>query len=295
MYGLKHKQNDTRGMSLFTAVLETFAKMDRYRQATLTGAENNAKIAWTVVHDKDSTGENPFANTIKQSFGKDKGVAPETASLQDDAASKVAQMTEGQYVNLPNGAKLERHGGSTDDKFKDFFNVNIDIVYATLGIPPEVAMDKFEQNYSSSRAALKSWEYKMIVDRENILKQQYYKPFFDFWLDIAILDNMVNAEGYLQAMSDDNYMVLESYRNCRFIGAGVPHIDPAKEVRAEREKLGPMYANVPLSSAEQSMELLNTGDYSQNIKKIKDEKKQFDEIDVDPPANGNGGGGNGAS
>jgi len=184
----------------------------------------------------------------------------------DAKAEKIAVSTKKAVYNLPKGASLQRHSGSTDIHFKDYFNVNIDIVYATLGIPPEVAMDKFGGAYSGSRAALKSWEYKIVVDRETMLKRRFYKPFYDYWLDVMVLDNMVQAPGYLQALQENNFMVLEAYRNCRFIGATVPHIDPVKEVSAERLKLGKAFERFPLSSAEQSLEALNTGDVENVIK-----------------------------
>lgn len=275
MYGLKAKKSDIRGMALLTAVLETAASMDRYKDATLKAAEENAKIPLTIEHDQYSDGSSPFTDQIAQAFGKGKGVAPETETDNCDViATKVAQSTNKQTYNLTPGSKLVRHAGSTDSKFSEFFNVNIDIVYATLGIPPEVALDKFGGAYSGSRAALKSWEYKMLVDREITLKRQFYKPFFDYWLDIQVLDNLIQAPGYIKALMDKNYMVLESYRNCRFIGPTVPHIDPVKEVNAERLKLGKAFENVPLTDVDQVMERLNTGDYEQVIKKASNEYEQ---------------------
>jgi len=272
MYGLKHKKSDVRGMSLLTAVLETASNMDRYKDATLKAAEENAKIPYTIEHKQFSDGENPLVQNIATSFGKGKGVAPETATdVAEAKATKIAQSTAKQTYNMPLGAEFKRHAGSSDSNFRDYFSINIDMVYATLGIPPEVAMDKFGGAYSGSRAAIKSWEYKIMVDREIILKRQFYKPFFDFWLDIAILNLTIQAPGYLQAIQEKNHMILESYRNCRFIGSTVPHIDPVKEVAAERLKLGKALENIPLSSIEQSMENLNTGDYDQIINQVSEE------------------------
>jgi len=283
MYGMKYKKSEIRGMSLLAAVIETADKMDRYKDATLGSAEENAKIPYTIEHDNNSTGENPLAQHIAQSFGKGKGTAPETETDNADVvASKVAQTTNKMALNMPKGASLKRNSGNTDLYFRDFFEINIDIIYATLGIPPEVAMDKFGGAYSGSRAAIKSWEYKMMTDRDIILKRQFYKPFFDFWLDIQILKNVVQAPGYLGG----DEMVKESYRNCRFIGATVPHIDPVKEVLAERQKLGDRLKGIPLTSIEQSMENLNTGDYNQVIKQVTNEKNIAGDFAIAQPAIG---------
>lgn len=276
-YGMKYKISDVRGMSLLSAVLETSSKMDRYKDATLGSAEENAKIPYTIEHSKDSTGEDILTKQIGQSFGKGKGVAPETNSYTEcengGFASKIAQTTSKTTYNMPIGAKLARNSGNADIHFGEFFGVNLDIVYATIGIPPEIALDKFSGAYSGSRAALKSWEYKMLIDRVVMLKNRYYKPFYNYWLDINVLNFTITAPGYLEALQNKDSMFLAAYRNARFIGATVPHIDPLKEVNAERAKLGSSFDQYPLTTMEQAAENLNTGDAAEILKKAENEKE----------------------
>jgi capsid protein len=288
MIGLKYKLNKVRGMSFLTAVLETDAKLNRYQDATLGSAEENAKVPYTIEHNQFSDGENPMVKQLAQAMGKNKGEAPETKSYLDSEpiAAKVAQTTSKSVYNLPIGSSLKRNNYSADSQFSDFYTINENLVYITLGFPPEVARDFFNNNYSSSRAALKSFEYKLLVDRDLYMKNQFYKPNFDYWLDHEIMMNRIDIPQYLEAILIDNYdneIIKEAYRNCRFIGATVPHIDPVKEVNAERLKLGKSFENIPISTAEQSCELLNTGDFDQIIKKTEDEKEMseyFDDIDT---------------
>lgn len=273
MYGRKYKIDDVRGMSLLSAVLETAAKLDRYKEATVGSAEENAKIPYTIEHNQFSTGENPLVNQLAQSLGKGNGSAPETKDIDPNIlATKIAQTTAKQTYNMPIGSTLKRHEAKVDIEFGDFFINNLDIIYATLGIPAEVALDKFEGSYSSSRAALKSWEYNLLVKRQKILTNQFYKPIYDFWLDLKIFTGEFNLNGYIKAFRKNNYNILGAYRNCRFIGAAVPHIDPLKEVNAARKKLGTEFDSVPLSSVEQVCEELNSGDFQQVIIKAKNEK-----------------------
>jgi len=274
-YGLKYKIGDVRGMSLLGAVLETASKMDRYKDATLGSAEENAKIPYTIEHNQFSDGENPMIKQLAQSMGKNKGVAPETDSFAscEPIASKIAQTTTKQTYNMPVGSTLKGHQYQTDLNFTEFLEKNMDIVFATLGIPPEVAMDKFGGAYSGSRAALKSWEYKMFTDRITLMENGFYKPFYDFWLDVFVLNNGITIEGYLKAFQKNDIMTLAAFKNCRFIGTTVPHIDPVKEVKAEREKLGGLLKNIPLTTAEQACEALNTGDYQAIVLKAEKEKQ----------------------
>ena len=60
-------------------------------------------------------------------------------------------------------------------------------------------------------------------------------------------------------------MGISAYQHARFIGANVPHIDPVKEVAAERLKLGKSGADIPLTTAEAATEALNGGDYETNV------------------------------
>jgi capsid protein len=269
--GLKSKENDIRGMSLLTAVLETSAKMDRFKDATLTNAEQNAKIVGQIVHDALSDGSNPMINELAQRLGKGKGNMPDSVEDGEIRAAKIAELIQGTVFNMGQGQEYKQNQTKTDPSFKDFFGINIDVVYATLGIPPEVAKDLFGGAYSGSRAALKSWEYKMNTDRIKKLDRQFYGPVYDFWLNVAIVKGDIQALGYLKALIEGDFMLLAAYRNKRFIGATVPHIDPKKEADAERTVLGPAYKDVPLTTAEKSTENLNRGDYNANIKKSENE------------------------
>ena len=75
----------------------------------------------------------------------------------------------------------------------------------------------------------------------------------------------MQAPGYLSAIRSENSEVVEAYRNSRFLGVGVPHVDPLKEVQAERAKLGDLAASIPLTTVEKATEALNSGDSAQNI------------------------------
>ena len=279
MYGMKAKKSDVRGLTLLSAIMEKAAKIDRYIEATVGAAELGAKIPITIEHNQFSTGENPFLDQLSQSMGKNKGIDWQTISEDSEAkATKIAQITNQSTVNLPQGAKLNKLINNVDSQFKSFLEPNMNMIYSVIGIPPEVAQDKFGGAYSGSRAALKSWEHKMKVDRKNIMKDQFYKPIYDYWLDLAIMMGIVTAPGYMDALQSENYYIIESWRTSRFIGALVPHIDPVKEVSAMRMKLGKLFETVPLQTIEQVMEELNSGDFDNAMKKLSDEKKVISEF-----------------
>jgi len=292
-YGMRYKIDSVRGLSSLSTLLEEGEKLDRYKEATIGAAEENSKYAFFIEHGNNSTGANPLLKGLQQSANAGQPIAKETNfGGNEQAATKISASTGKQAINLENDSTVKKSTDNVDINFESFYSPNSDIYYATAGIAPEVAKDKFGGAYSGSRAALKSWEYKILTDRVTFFETYFYKPIYAYWLDIMILKGDIIAGGYFEAMQSKDTTALEAYRSSRFIGATVPHIDPLKEVNAERKALGPAYDNVPLKTAEQACENLNTGDYTQIQKKAENEIEQ---TTFKPNVVDNGNGGNGAS
>jgi capsid protein len=285
VYGLKYRIDDVRGLPLIAAVMETLSKLDRYKEATVGSAEERAKIVYSVEHEHYSTGESHLVESIAKSMNADSDTGEIPLDVQGkQMADKVAVSTNKQTFNMPVGAKLKALDSKQELQFKDFYTTNIIPVCAAVEIPAEVAMSKYDSNFSASRAALKDWEHTINVSRE-YFSFQFYQPIYAFWLDIQILLNKVEAPGYLLAKASRNNMVLDSYRNARFIGASVPHIDPLKEVEAERLKLGALAVNIPLTTVEKATEALNGGDSDSNMEQFAEEFDKSQKLKLVTPEN----------
>jgi capsid protein len=270
VYGLRYRLDDNRGIPLISTVLETLAKLDRYKEATVGSAEERAKIVYAVEHQQFSSGENPLARNLVKAFNVD---ADQDIPVTEDGkkiADTIAASTDKQVFNLPLGAKLAALDTKNDIYFKEFYGVNVEAICSALGIPPEVALSKFDSNYSASRAALKDWEHTINVARKDF-QFQFNQKIYNTWLNLDIQKNKTQAPGYLTALVRDDETVLAAYRNARFTGANVPHIDPEKEVRAERLKLGETGAAIPLTTVEQATENVNGGEFATNIEKYSKE------------------------
>jgi hypothetical protein len=109
---------------------------------------------------------------------------------------------------------------------------------------------------------------------------QFYQNFYNLWLEIEILNGKIQASGYSKAVIDNNIMAIEAYRNARWLGVNVPNIDPVKEVMAERLKLGD--DTTPLTDYDQATESLGTGDFSQNMERIKKQKLLVPKQEIQP-------------
>lgn len=282
VYGGEYRIDSVRGLPLIGTVLETLKKLERYKEATVGSAEERQKIILSIEHDAISTEENPFA----KQFAKARDASNEEGEIPADTSGRILQdtvvaTTNKQTINLPKGAKLQQLVSTNELSFKDFYTTNVNLVCAAIGIPPEVALSKYDSNFSASRAALKDWEHTINVSRADI-SEQFYQPIYDFYLQIEILRNRIDAPGYLDAMNRKNNVVIDAYHNARFVGASIPHIDPLKEVNAERAKLGPMGANIPLTTVEDATEALNGGDSDNNAAQFAEELKEAERLGFGP-------------
>lgn len=280
VYGMRYRLDNVRGLPLISTVLETLKKLERYKEATVGSAEERQKIAYSIEHALGSSGENPLAKNLAKAFNADAGNDDiPIDELGKKLADTVAVSTNKQAFNLPTGSQLKLLESKNELHFKDFYSVNIDLICAALGIPPNVAMSKYDSNFSASRAALKDWEHTLNVKRHEF-SFMFYQPIYNFWLEIEILKNKILAPGYLTAKITNENSVLDAYRNARFVGVGVPHIDPLKEVKAEREKLGATAINLPLTTLEQATESLNGGDSDSNMEQYAAELAESRKLNI---------------
>lgn len=288
VYGNKYRLDNHRGLPLLAVMFETAKKLERYKEATVGSAEERQKIAYFFEHQIFSDGDNPLLKQTAIARDTDNmfsGVGDGTLPLTQEGerlASHVAATTNKMTFNMPRGATIKTPDSKQELYFKDFYGVNIDLFCSAAEIPPEVAMSKYDSNFSASRAALKDWEHSLNVKRTKF-SFQFLRPILNLWMHIEISMGRINAPGYLEAFYiKRNWIVMEAYRKARWAGASVPHIDPLKEVQAERLKLGDTGASLPLTTQEAATENLNGGDADANTEQFAEELQTSKDLDIVP-------------
>ena len=128
-------------------------------------------------------------------------------------------------------------------------------------------MQMYNSNYSASRAAINSFGYVVDLGRDKF-SEDFYKPIYKLFLEVEVLKNKVPANGFISALQNNDFMIIEAYSQCRFIGKNMPHIDPLKEVKAIKEMI-----DLGIISREQATEDLNKGDWETNNEKIINENE----------------------
>lgn len=270
IYGEKNRVDHVRGIPAISQILEKLNKLDRFTEASVSKAEQGANIVYSIEHDDNSTGENPMDKVMMAKAKLVSNVADPYA-LADGLANKITETTSNQTYNMPIGAKLKSFDTLSQGDFEKFYNPIFNSLCASVDVPPEVAMQMYNSNYSASRAAINSWGYIISIYRDKF-SEDFYKPIYSLWLELEILKGKINLSGYIVALTKKDHIVIESYANCRFLGKNMPHIDPLKEIKAVREMLGTDGAT-PLISHEQAAEALNVGDFSENYAKYLEEDK----------------------
>lgn len=289
VYGLKYRISNIRGVPTLAVAIESAQQIDRYKTATLANAEETAKITIGIEHEAFSTGENPLnqqmAHAMYPTSPTDIPSDLNGIALQN----KVATTTGKQAINLPNGAKLTKLNHTAEVHYKEFYDTNANAICSTIGIPPEVAFMKYDSNFSASRAALKDWEHTILVNRDEAASD-FYQPIYNVWLFTEVMTNKINLPGYIKAYQEDNFTALDAFTETMWKGPTVPHIDPLKEVNAVRAMLGENGASIPLTTAENATEMLNQGDYDENVKQFAEELVDAKEREVYiEPVRGGGG------
>lgn len=282
-YGSHHRVNSVRGKSLLASCFEKLNNIDLYSGATLKQAQEAAKLDYQQITELGGVGSPSWAKSVVQGAnGQDAGQTNDKLAVTVDGEQvgvmgKVTYM--GTVYNNPPGSYIETIENKNPLYFKDFFDTHKDVFFAVLQIPPNVAMGKYDDSYSASRAAIKDWGLILEVKREHH-QTGYLDPIVALYLDLNILQNKIQAPGYILAKSQGNAIVIACYRNVRFIGVQVPGIDPMKEVKAIREALGARGKNLPLIDLENGVESLGNGNSDEIIEQFAEELSTAESLGI---------------
>lgn len=271
--GSLYRKDYYRGVPIIAVVMESIGKLDRYKEAVVANAEEIAKIVFQIVHEINSDGANPFSNDklLARLQGNSDNQTLPVDDFHEQLSKRIASTYQKDVINMGKGSELKPVQPTNSIKeFEQFYTTNAHIICAAVGIPPNVAFSLYTDSYSASRAATKDWDHTIDVERDNFT-DQFYSHIYRFWLVSEIMSGKITAPGFVAAFLNKNYMVTEGYYTSRFTGSHFPHVDPIKEVEAERLKLGGLGGSIPLTTVEQSCEALGTGDSDSNMEQFADE------------------------
>lgn len=279
-YGLKHRIDHHRGIPELTPTFEKVKKLDRYTEATVSSAEERAKVPWTIEHNRDSDGENPMAANIRKRIAGSTEAALSSYEIAQATAKNIEATQEKSVINMPIGSSLKALASDSEINYEPLWKSIFIQASASAGVPPEVALRQYNSNYVASRAAIMAWSHEVNIRRKKHAAYSYQKT-YELWFFMQVLKNKLDADGYLKAYNEGNLDVMESYTAARWAGAIMPHVDPTKEIKFVREALGdPTIGETPLISHQQASEQLGVGEWEENFKEYQKEEKLIPPLPV---------------
>jgi capsid protein len=142
------------------------------------------------------------------------------------------------------------------ESYPEFVNAFVSYLSASTGMPVEVLLMKFGQNYSASRGALMLfWRVAMIWRAE--LSSDFLDPVFEEWLTGEI------AAGRIQAPGWSDPFLRRAWLNHTWIGQPMPNIDPLRTAKADET-----YAGLGAQTLDHIARNLNGSDGSTNRAKL---------------------------
>ncbi len=249
----KERSGQSRGKSVFTAVMREFKMAGEYLGSELHAAVANALIAAFLESNLDP-------QSVSEIFGTDEN---EATSYWKTVAEKWnrKKMESGLFLTLPAGTKLSSHDSARPNvAFDGFMESVMRHMAAGLNMPYELLLKDFSKtNYSSARAALlEAWRY--FQSRRRWLKEQWLDPVYELWTEEAINLERVEAPGY--------YENRFAYTSCRWIMSGRGFVDPVKEAKGSEIKMAIGLSTQQDECAEQGKDYQEVQD--QRVRELKE-------------------------
>jgi capsid protein len=233
----------TRGYSRLSHALQEFQNLTDFSSAQIHKAINQSQVWVSVKPGTDAAASNPFdfgdvpAGPASRQYGSHptppedaKHVTPESLTPVDYYEMPTAFSSQpGSWgvFGLNRGEELKPFVNTAPadsfDKFVDSFAAYLS---AATGVPVEIMLMRFGENYSASRAALilfwriaRIWQHEMEVDFLNVLTEA--------WLSEEIAAGRISAPGW----SDP--ILRAAWMRGTWHGAALPNIDPVRLAKAD--------------------------------------------------------------
>lgn len=279
-YSSYYRLGSTRGYSPLGAIMQKLQHIGEYTDSEVLSANISAKFVATVDQDETSTGINPTKKMIGTSDrigGKVKDEPADDKNAIEKIVTGLRRMTSGIIMHMPRGQKLNTY--KTDHpnvNYSGFVDTNMKYITATMNLPYEVALMVFQNNFSASRAALKMFEAILVITRQFVCVNGFYKIVYEGFFELETLKGNLEAPKFLELRKKKGYAD-NAYLLCRFVGAPIPHIDPVKEVNAIVTKL-----KNGLTTFESALqELGNKTDFNTLCEKLKNEMQKVKECGIE--------------
>ena len=236
-----------RGVPYLAPAIEVLKQVSRYTNAELSAAI--IKSFFTLFFTTSGT-TSDLGDVLSETYAPAEQIDP------DDL--RHIEVGPGTLNLLPSGVDVKAIDGSrTQSTFEEFTNSLIAQIGASLGIPSEVLMNRFQSSYSAARAALLQAS-TMFRTRRTWFARDFCQPVYEAWLAEAVAIGRIDAPGF-----GADPLITQAWTGASWYGPVMGLLDPVKEVNgaALRVKYG-------FSTAEREAAELTGTSYDDNVDQI---------------------------
>ena len=274
-----------RGYSRLAHALQEFENITDFSLAQIKKAINQSSITMYVKPGKDNPSSNPFENILTgegaapvvEQFGSDPQPVQDAQNVNPVSCYRMPEATiekpgSTAVFNLAEGEDLAPFKATApSESFDSFVNSFCSYLSASLSMPIEVMLMKFNQNYSASRASLiLFWRVAQIWRAE--MESDLLNPVYEMWLSEEIAAARILAPGW------QDPILREAWMSARWLGSPMPNIDPMRTAKADKE-----YVDMGAQTLDRVARNLNGSNGKANRSKL---TREFTELPSPPWQNG---------
>ena len=244
-----------RGVPFLAPVIESLKQLGRYADAELVAAVVSGMF--TVFIEKgDASSDEAIGSMI-----------PEEEQI-DAADESSLELGPGAVMDLNPGEKVhDSNPGRPNSNFSMFVEAICQQIGASLEIPYELLVKRFNASYTASKGALEE-AWKMFRMYRAWLAADFCQPIYEEWLAEAAAKKRIDAPGFFT-----DPLIRKAYCKAEWNGPAKGMLDPVKEVTAAEKRV----ANGFSTRSSETMEMTG-GDFYTNADQLKNEEKKLSEV-----------------
>ncbi len=238
LFGSRVRVDEFRGIPLLGHVIQMLKQIDRALDYEQLAMALDATLVMSVVTDTDA--KRDIANMIGGGVMKKASAVETTKDVkQPDGTTKAVgfnQIQPGLIVdNLAPGQKIESHNTRrpNPDLMTSVMGA-FNIIHASIGIPPEIGILTFNNNFSASRQAVNEFESTKRKEQGQFnagFNIPYYKDLV-FGLEFS---GQISTPGLMQAMRSGDNTRVAAWLMAEFISRTELSVDMLKNIKMLKE------------------------------------------------------------
>lgn len=244
-----------RGVPFLAPVIESLKQLGRYTDAELVAAVVSGMFT-VFIEKEDASSDEAIGSMI-----------PEEEQI-DAADESSLELGSGAVMDLNPGEKVhDSNPGRPNSNFSMFVEAICQQIGASLEIPYELLVKRFNASYTASKGALEE-AWKMFRMYRAWLAADFCQPIYEEWLAEAVAKKRIDAPGFFT-----DPLIRKAYCKAEWNGPAKGMLDPVKEVTAAEKRV----ANGFSTRSSETMEMTG-GDFYTNADQLKNEEKKLSEV-----------------